>query len=68
MQTATTDQKVIVRDGDGNFYAIPECRRREFNLLKEEQIHADHGSQEWFIATQALADEFSEFMKISHEV
>lgn len=63
MQTQTADKRVIVRDGDGNFYAIPEYRHREFISLKEEQIQADHGSSEWYQVTEILATEFAVYMK-----
>lgn len=63
MQTQTTDQKVVVRDGDGNFYSIPEVMHQQFVILKEAQIGSDFGSDEWQQATQDIATEFSVYMK-----
>ncbi len=59
----TTEPRVVVKDPDGNRYAVPESLAEDFKLMSEAIQLVEWGSNEWFENRDALAKEFSIFIK-----
>jgi hypothetical protein len=63
MNTALIEKNILVKDADGNWYAIPPKMEQEFIRIKEECISTDFGSNEWQNANDELNSVFSPYRK-----
>jgi len=64
MTTQTVDHpKVLKKDTDGHWYAIPENMVASFVQAVEAIELAEWLSDEWYDATDYLNDTFGEYMK-----
>lgn len=63
MHFTDTELRVIVKDPDGNRYAIPESLVEDFKIMSEAIQLVEWGSNEWFENRDALSSEFGSFIK-----
>jgi len=63
MTTALAEKNILVKDGDGNWYAIPPNLKDEFIRINEELIAADVISLEWQDAADEMSSTFGNYAK-----
>jgi hypothetical protein len=63
MSTELVERKILVKDLDGHWYAIPESMEQYFIVLREDIQLAEWGSDEWYEANDDLNNSFSQYMK-----
>lgn len=63
MTTTLKERNILVKDADGNWYAIPLAMEQEFIRIKEDTINHDFGSAEWHESSQEMQNTFGEYAK-----
>ena len=63
MTTELTERKILVKDLDGHWYAIPESMEEDFIIMREAIQLAEWGSDTWYDANDALNDQYGQYMK-----
>ena len=63
MTTAIAEKNILVKDLDGNWYAIPPHLKSAFEYMKETIMNAVQHSDEWFDAQSNFNDAFGEYAK-----
>lgn len=61
--TTLIEKNILVKDADGNWYAIPPNMEQEFIRIKEIIISSDFGSDEWQDAYDELNSTFESYLK-----
>lgn len=63
MTTELTERKILVKDLDGHWYAIPETMKEDFVIMREAIQLAEWGSDTWYDANDAFNAQYGQYMK-----
>ena len=63
MTTTFAEKNILVKDSDGNWYAIPPYTEQEFVILNEAIITTEVGSGDWQNAVDEMASVFGNYAK-----
>jgi hypothetical protein len=63
MTTKLAERKVLVKDLDGHWYAIPASFEEDFVIMREAIQLAEWGTDSWYEANDQLSDTFGQYMK-----
>lgn len=63
MAIEISERKILVKDLDGHWYAIPESFEEDFVIMREAIQLAEWGSDAWYDANDSFNDAYGKYMK-----